>query len=477
MSRILLVNPWIYDFAAFDLWQKPLGLLYIGAILQKAGHTVSLLDCLDRYHPDLFNFTGIDHVSGERSFGVGKYIKTEVVKPSICAEVLRHYSRYGTPLSVVQKWLSIYEKPDIVLITSGMTYWYPGVQHIIQLIKEQYPGVPVILGGIYATLCYEHAREFSGADYVVSGECEQKILEIIQNWIPLNNQSYCELKNLDDFFYPCLDFYPQLKSIPLLTSRGCPFHCTFCASHLLNGKFRQRNPNAVVEEVHYWWTKKHVYDIAFFDDALLVNSHRHFLPLMEGIAHLKIPFRFHTPNGISPAFIDRNTAYWMKKGGFVTIRLSLETISPGFQEDIQKKVSADTFTNAVDYLETAGFLRNQIGAYILMGLPGQTINDVLDTIFFVTQHGVKIKLAQFSPIPGTKAWEKEMRLNNITENFDPLLTNDTLLPMRSKIFTWEIVRWIKNIVVILNKAADNGIQEVEKILASEGDRWRGCLNR
>jgi len=49
--KVLLINPWIYDFAAYDEWVKPLGLLYIGTFLEKFGYRVSLINCMDRHHP------------------------------------------------------------------------------------------------------------------------------------------------------------------------------------------------------------------------------------------------------------------------------------------------------------------------------------------------------------------------------------------------------------------------------------------
>ncbi len=63
-------------------------------------------------------------------------------------------------------------RPDAVLVTSLMTYWYPGVTAAIRLVREYFPGVPVILGGIYASLCPDHARSHSGADLVLTGPWE-----------------------------------------------------------------------------------------------------------------------------------------------------------------------------------------------------------------------------------------------------------------------------------------------------------------
>ena len=59
-GKVLLISPWIYDFAAYDLWSEPLGLLYIAALLREYGYEVSLIDCLDRHHPDLYSTPGMD---------------------------------------------------------------------------------------------------------------------------------------------------------------------------------------------------------------------------------------------------------------------------------------------------------------------------------------------------------------------------------------------------------------------------------
>jgi radical SAM superfamily enzyme YgiQ (UPF0313 family) len=82
--------------------------------------------------------------------------------------------------------LSAMERPDVIGITSGMTYWYPGLFKTIQAVKSFFKGVPVILGGIYATLCHDHAIRFSGADFVIRGSGKFEIFNIIQNFSNLD---------------------------------------------------------------------------------------------------------------------------------------------------------------------------------------------------------------------------------------------------------------------------------------------------
>jgi hypothetical protein len=127
--QALLVNPWIYDFAAYNLWSEPIGLLAIGACLQGLGWRVSLLDCLDRRHPDLRGCK-----IREDTYGRGHYLKTVVPKPDAVRHIPRRFGRYGLPLDTIRRELAAMPAPDVALVTSGMTYWYPGVQQTIAVV-------------------------------------------------------------------------------------------------------------------------------------------------------------------------------------------------------------------------------------------------------------------------------------------------------------------------------------------------------
>ena len=89
--HILLVNPWIHDFAAYDVWSRPYGLLYLGGLLRDHGLRVSFIDCLDRFHP---RATPRDV---RFRHGRGPYLKTAIPKPKGLEDVPRTYSRYGIP--------------------------------------------------------------------------------------------------------------------------------------------------------------------------------------------------------------------------------------------------------------------------------------------------------------------------------------------------------------------------------------------
>src|SRR4030042_4683229 len=164
--HILLINPWITDFVAYDLWIKPLGLLNIASFLRENGFRVTLIDCLDL------------SIKTKR-YGQGKFLKTTIEKPFPLKSIPRHYSRYGIPDEIVLKRLSFLEEPDLICLTSGMTFWYPGVFKLVEITREFFKKVPIILGGIYATLCYEHAKKHSGADIVFKSGNEWEAVTLI----------------------------------------------------------------------------------------------------------------------------------------------------------------------------------------------------------------------------------------------------------------------------------------------------------
>lgn len=402
-------------------------MLSIAGILRDNGYDINLFDCLDRNHSILNNLNKKIILKHKKN-GTGNYFKEIIDKPDLLKWVPRKYGRYGIPLSLVRKELSNYSPPDIVLLTSGMTYWYPGVFEMIKLLRSIFPEVSIVLGGIYATLCYEHARRKSGADYVLSGEGEISALQIVDE-ISGNKSSWEQYRSIDDYPPIAYDLYTKLESAALLTSRGCPFNCPVCASNILSGKYRSRSVSKIIKEIKFLNKNFKVTEFAFYDDALLHKKNKHIRPLLNEIIKSNIKIHFHTPNGIQPREVDISTAILMKKSGFITIRLSYETIDRDRQKELSSKITDDDLKYAVINLKLAGFQLKKICAYVLMGLPGQDIEEVIKSILFVYGLGIKISLASFSPIPGTKYWDESVRMEKIYNDIDPVLTNNSIFPL------------------------------------------------
>lgn len=455
--KILLINPWIYDFAAFDLWSKPLGLLYLASILRDQGHQIFLIDCMDRWHPGIQKIAGVKYAARDKKYGCGHYYKMEVPKPECFKNIPRRFGRYGIPEKCFLKEIQECGTPDLILITSGMTYWYPGVRYAVQLIRQQSSDIPIALGGMYASLCPEHAVAYSGADSVFTGECESRMNEVLaigQSNELLQAPAY---PDLDDIPYPAFDVYSRLPYLPILTSRGCPYRCPFCASGRISGRFRKRSPQLVAEEIRYWHKKTHVRDIAFFDDALLVHKDRHFHVIIEELKRHGLPLRFHTPNAMFPAMLDAETAVVMRQARFKTIRLSLETVSQQRYEEMQGKVTRETFVQGLEALIAAGFQAKDIESYIIYGLPDQTIAEVIETVIFAGSLGVKLRPCDFSPIPGTDEYRKAVAAGEYDPEWDLLMSNNSVLGFRSNIFTPDRIEELKKFVKVVNYASEIGL--------------------
>ena len=438
--HILLVNPWIHDFAAYDFWAKPLGLLMLGGILKAHGARVSYLDCLDRFHP-----SAPDSPLPDARCGRGPYLKTPIEKPPGLADIPRTYCRYGVPPEWFMQDLQALSHPDLVLVTSMMTYWYPGVRETIARIKSVFRDVPVVLGGIYATLCSDHARRTCGADRVVTSPGEGAILPLVAEYTGWSPEPRFDPLDLDSLPRPALDLEHRLVHAPVLTSLGCPFRCAYCASHRLQPRTRRRSPAVVVEEMVFWHDKYGVRDFAFYDDALLVDAGRNIIPVLEKIVAAGMDVRLHTPNALHIREITLPLARLMARAGFHTIRLGLETTAFGHREKLDRKVTEAEFTRAVGYLRSAGFTAEQVGAYLLAGLPGQTADAVAASIDVVKRAGVTPVIAHYTPIPHTEMWSEAVAVSRYDLEADPIFTNNAIFPCQSEAFSWEVLSRLKEL--------------------------------
>ncbi|MBF0549120.1 MAG: radical SAM protein [Deltaproteobacteria bacterium] len=431
-KRILLINPWIYDFAAFDMWAKPLGLLLLGGELMRRGYQVRLVDCLDA-------------PATRRRFGTGKFKKTDIPVPSTLYGIKRHFGRYGLSSQEVIGKLAQSPRPAAILVTSLMTYWYPGVVEAIRLARVVHPGVPIILGGIYAQICPEHAREVCGADVVFAGNdlaaATQLVAEVTGGGM---ETEHSEDSSIGPF--PAWRLISQPSYLVTATSFGCPFSCPYCASKILNRTFWQRDVDVVLAEILLWHKISGCRDIAFYDDALLVNAPDHIIPILEGLVATGIDFRLHCPNGLHVSLFTEDLAALLFRAGLTTIRLGLETTSATSPAALGAKTSFEDFKRVIRMLRQTGFQSHNLGAYLLVGLPGQSAAEVEDSLLQVMETGARPYLAEYSPLPKTALWPQAVAAAKFDLAEEPLYHNNTLLPCSSPDLTHEFLsRMRKNV--------------------------------
>jgi len=402
-----LVNPWIADFAAYNFWVRPLGLYRLAEWLNARDIECTLVDCLSPFDAP------------------GKFRRVPVEFPGRgYIPIDRSFARYGISREEFRARVRAANTPDCVFITSIMSYWYPGIQYTVEELRKTLPGsVPLILGGIYATLWPSHAEWACGVDLVCKGPLEACAQDLCA-FLDISPQP--KVPEVPWYRLACLSDTAPYGAVR--TASGCPFSCTYCASRIVSGRFAPRPWQEVAEEIMALHAKG-INQIAFYDDALLVDFDKRMKPVLLRLQGAGIRMRFHTPNGLhARLFISPKVARYMKEAGFHTLRLSLEMTQPVWQARLGAKATLEEFDRALSCLFEAGFTESAIRVYLLVGLPGQTLDEVEQGIREVQKRGVQPSLAEYSPIPGTALWEEACRASSYPLREEPLTHNNTLLP-------------------------------------------------
>jgi len=395
--NILAVNPWIHDFAAFDFWLKPYGFLCLLTALAKTGHTIQYIDCTD-------------HKRKTDLYGRGKFFCRKIKKPEILSSVPRIFRQYGISEKEFRARLQDID-PDLILITSSMTYWYTGLKATEQILNEKFPYLPLLLGGTYATLMPKHAKKtFPGAE-ILTGSAFREIFAATGS--RLSREKIYNTLPAYDKFYTGLD-YAVIRS-----SWGCPFSCTYCAIKQISPVFFRLDPGLVTAYISAYADKglKH---FVFYDDALLYPRAEAAL-LFKKIKKLKLSLNFHTPNAMHLRYLDREMAELLKDCGFINPHFGLETMDKDLQKQWGGKVCSENLNTAVKNLRNAGYSKGEFSVYMLLGFPGQDLDRLKTEIDQIHSLGAKISLAEFSPVPGTAIYKKYADLLS-----DPLQHNNSI---------------------------------------------------
>lgn len=324
-----------------------------------------------------------------------------------------------------------------------MTYWYPGIIDIVKIFRKWFKDTPIILGGIYATLCEQHAKDNIGVEIVHPGRGETFILNYIKEKFGINIKEY-DYNDMDQFPYPAYNLYKNPDSALIETSQGCPYNCKYCSSKYLIPDFKRRAPERVIAEIEYYYHELKIVNFAFADDALLFGDE--FGTILEMIRKSSMKCKFFTPNGIHVSKITEKIAELMFEVGFSELRLGIESMDDEFHKYMDRKLSSSEFVQAVRILRETGFKRSQIGAYVMVGLPLQTYEDAKRSLDFVIESGAKPYITQYSPIPHSLLFDDACRLSVYDLASEPLFHNNSILPMKWEKFGWDDLYKLKQYV-------------------------------
>ncbi len=398
--KVVLINPplvgQVNDFMGHVPFQ-PVGLLYVAASLRAAGISVDVVDCF--------------------------------------SEDRDSQARFSRNLSLRGLWGDalldrIPAEASLIGVSCLFAVQHSMVVHLIQRIKEQH-AAPVVVGGDHATIV---AREFisAGADFVVRGEGERAMPALVASLhfpeelrrIPglvgkdFDNGPPEPIRDLDSLPFPAYDLIdlpaywefgdahgplvgPYLE---MITSRGCPYGCNFCASPALSGRlWRARSAANVVEEMAHFHRALGVTDFHIQDANYTVNRKRA-LKIAQGILRAGLPVTYSLPCGIKGETILPEDLDPLAASGLHYLVLAPESGSRRGLGLMNKRVDFQHMFNLVARARALGI---NTAASFIIGYPGETDEDrgmTLDLVRRMTRAGVdEFAVFIMTPLPGAKA--------------------------------------------------------------------------
>lgn len=382
--KITLVNPpyppSVHSHPPFI----PLGIAYLGAVAEKAGHDVTVIDCQ--------------------------------------AEKLT-YDAFRKRISQV---------PSDVIGVTATTLLYKSAMQLIDIAKEVHPDAVTMLGGSHGTFWDENAlNEYPSLDIVVRREGETTFIELLDKLrgensfdkvlgITFRNKEGKISRNPDRPFLEDLDALPfpahhllpldSLKRMgkvlfPLITSRGCVYWCDFCSTVRMFGRgYRMRSPKNVVDEMELVYKKYGVSQVTFYDDAFTVNRDR-VLKICEELHRRKLDMMWDC--GTRVDMVDRELLKIMKDAGCIAVWLGVESGSEAILGAMNKRIKLDQTRLAYKTAHDVGLMTI---ANVVLGFPSETEQTARQTINFVKElNPDDVGFYVATPYPGTPMYDQVIK--------------------------------------------------------------------
>jgi anaerobic magnesium-protoporphyrin IX monomethyl ester cyclase len=401
-KRVLLVNPPFYRLMNSHFNGLSLGLSYIAAVLSENGYYVKV------YNADYKNCE--------------KYADQR--------EIFESYDNYkkilfnlSNPLwSEVKETIESYS-PDIIGITM-LTGTYKSAENIARIAKGLNEDVVVVVGGTHPTVLPEETIKNEYFDYVVRGEGEYTFLELVKGvriedilgltYVNKNGEIVINpdrefMKDIDSIPFPNRDSYlndtQYMDYGYVLTGRGCPFECTFCASkRIWRGHVRLRPPENVVEEVKSVYNKYSTKLFYFVDDTFTLNKKRT-EKICELLLESNLDITWICDTRVDT--IDEELLKLMKESGCTRVKVGVESGSERILKMVKKKITKKQIREAVAHIKGEGI---DLTIYLMIGFPTETKVEMQETLDFAMElDPTYYSLSILAPYPGTEIYDEIIR--------------------------------------------------------------------
>ena len=371
------------------------------------------------------------------------------------------------------------EKVGNVVGISALSVEYRDAVHkTFAIIKKANSEVKTVLGGVYPSISPDVAKEDKNLDFIVIAEGEKRLIDLmdcIKNKKPFDTVDGLHFRddqkkwkynpktiaggndNLDDLPFPDYSDYDtkklfswsqkytqnfQFRQLPmtiLMTSRGCVYKCTYCGAgkdgNPINDGIKRRSPNSILDEIKSLVKNHGIREIIFVDDSLLLPRDR-IVDILKGITKLReegydlvwksnnldlrhIPL----PHTVKEKKGKDDLLFWMKESGCYQISISLESGSPETFKRMKRPTNLDHAVIRLNEMRNYGF--DEIASNFIIGMPGDTWNDILTTFEFADRITNQEKLLDYSlfsiatPLPGTEMYEDAKKMEVIPKDLKP----------------------------------------------------------
>jgi radical SAM superfamily enzyme YgiQ (UPF0313 family) len=377
--KIMLISPPFYRFLGSVSNDVRLSLGYLSAVIRKLGHQVV------QYNPD----------SGDE-FATQK----ELFDNS--ANFAQSIQQYNHPV-----YRDVYDEicrqePDIV----GMTVLSGTVVQAEMIAKFCHEcGIHVIVGGPMVTLAVDKMMECTNFNQLVAGEAESVMKRVLTNryqrvivGIPTGNLNKIPYPDRDNFVG---DYADKVQHSAIISSRGCPMQCKYCAHWILGGEIRYRDTDNVIGELQMLVDRYGQKFFRFFDDNFLTNRQR-VIDLCARIIknEMKIEFLIETRvHGLDQSIVDL-----LKLAGMTKIKLGIESGSQKILNIYKQGLKIEMIKETVTMLQKSGI---EVHANWLYGFPEETNDDLRQSINLANELNCKWNtISNLAPYYGTEMFEE-----------------------------------------------------------------------
>jgi radical SAM superfamily enzyme YgiQ (UPF0313 family) len=376
----------------------------------------------------------------EYPIGLG-YIGSILMKHNYDVTILNYTDRAISIKKIVKEIVGLH--PDFLGFTV-YTFSYNFIKKIVEDIKELIPDVVIILGGPHVSAFPQLSLEEIKADFAIVGEAEYCILEIIRRiesncytfgdinglayWregISMFNPGRNIIDDLDSLPFPCWKhilsreyndvaggiFSKKGPVAPILTSRGCPQKCKFCASFLIHGrKLRKRSPISVVDEIELLKNKYGVKEFLIYDDTFS-EDRLHAISICEEVIKRNLDIVWRTPVGIRLDTVDEELLKIFKKSGCYQLGFGIESFSEKILKDIRKSLTNNNISEKIKLVKK---YKIETFGYFILGLPEETEDSIRETIKFASSSQLDfVSFSHAIPFPGTEIFNNNYKKTNL----------------------------------------------------------------